>query len=127
VPILTKILFVVVGLLNAFPVVGVLGSAQLESLYGQAIADPDLLLLMRHRAALFGLLGALLVAAAFRTELRTIATVAGVVSMASFCLLALPLDLHGDSLRRVFWADVVALPLLISAWWLSRARRRRSS
>jgi hypothetical protein len=126
VPVFTKVLFVLVGLLNAFPVVGVLGPAQLASLYGLTIADPDLLLLMRHRAVLFGLLGALLVAAAFRKQLRTLATVAGVVSMASFCILALPLDPHGESLRRVFWADVVALPLLILAWWLSRTRGGRA-
>ncbi len=113
------------GFINAFPVVGAVGSGPLASLYGQTIADPDLLLLMRHRAVFFGLAGALLVAAAFRTELRTVATVVGAVSMASFCMLALPLDLHGDSLRRVFWVDVVALPLLILAWWLSPGHRTR--
>lgn len=119
---LGKVLFVVVGLINAFPMLGVLGSEQLASLYGQTIADPDLLLLMRHRAVLFGMLGALLIAAAFRARLRTLAAAVGTVSMASFCLLALPLDSHGEALIRVFWADVVALPLLLFAWRLSRAR-----
>ena len=119
---LAKALFVVVGLINIVPVAGVLGSGQLASLYGQTIGDPDVLLLMRHRAVLFGLLGALLIAAAFRAQLRTLAAAVGTVSMASFCLLALPLDSHGDALIRVFWADIVALPLLALAWWLSRVR-----
>lgn len=116
-----RVLFIIAGAINAFPVVGVLGSSQLKSLYGQVISDPDLLLLTRHRAVLFGLLGALLIAAAFRSQWRSLATVAGVVSMTSFCVLALPLHLHDAALVRVFWADIVALPLLLLAWWLSRA------
>ena len=126
-PTVTKVLFVVVGLINALPLVGVLGSAQLASLYGQTVSDPDLLLLLRHRAVLFGLLGALLIAAAFRVQLRTVATIAGLISMASYCLLALPLDTHGGELQRVFWVDVVALPLLAVAWWLSRTETNGGS
>jgi hypothetical protein len=127
VPTVIKVLLVVVGLINAIPAVGVLGSAQLASLYGQTVSHPDLLLLLRHRAVLFGLLGALLIAAAFRVQLRTLATAAGLISMASYCLLALPLDMHGDELRRVFWVDIVALPLLAVAWWLSRAERHSAA
>lgn len=119
---LTKLLFIVVGVINALPAVGVLGSGQLASMYGQTFVNPDVLLLMRHRAVLFGLLGALLIAAAFRAQLRTLATLAGGISMASFCALALPLDLHGEALVRVFWVDVVALPLLAYAWWFARAQ-----
>lgn len=36
--VLSTVLFAGVGLINAFPVVGVLGSAPLTSLYGQTIA-----------------------------------------------------------------------------------------
>jgi hypothetical protein len=53
-------LLVLVGLVNLMPAVGILGSARLEALYGLPLAGDDLLLLMRHRAALFGVLGALL-------------------------------------------------------------------
>jgi hypothetical protein len=121
-----RLLFLLVGVINALPVVGVLGAAQLESLYGQPVDDPDLLLLMRHRAVLFGLLGGLLIAAAFRPGLRTVATLAGGISMSAFCFLALPLESHGASLQRVFWADVVALPMLAIAWWLSRSPEDRA-
>ncbi len=124
-PTVTKALFVVVGLINALPLVGVFGSAQLASLYGQTIADADLLLLLRHRAVLFGLLGAVLIAAAFLVQLRTLAATAGLISMASYCLLALPLSAHGGELQRVFWVDVAALPLLALAWWLSRTEIKR--
>ena len=56
-------LFAIPGLINLYPLVGVLGAKQLESLYGVDVAAPDLALLLRHRAVLFGLLGALLLAA----------------------------------------------------------------
>jgi hypothetical protein len=118
--ILTALLFVLVGLVNITPVIGVLGAAQLEALYGQPFTDHGLLLLLRHRAVLFGLLGGLLILAAFRPSLRKVATVAGTLSMASFCLLALPLESHDQVMQRVFWIDVIAIALLILAWWLSR-------
>lgn len=122
--ILPRVLFIVVGVINVTPLAGVLGAPQLESLYGRQVEDADMLLLLRHRAVLFGLLGALLMSAAFWREVRSAATAAGVVSMVSFCLLAFPPGAHGAALQRVFWADVIATPLLLAAWWLSRGAER---
>lgn len=120
-------LFVLVGLINLYPVVGVVGPAMLESLYGLPIQGDDLVLLMRHRAVLFGLLGALLIAAAFRPALRPLAGVFGLVSMLAFVVLAFPPGGHGPAVQRVFWADVIAIPLLIVALWLSRMERARAT
>jgi hypothetical protein len=116
---IAKLLFVVVGLVNALPVLGVLGAQRLELLYGMPFAGDDLVLLMRHRAVLFGLVGGLLLAAAFLPALRVVATFVGLGSMLSFVVLALPLDGHGAAIQRVFWADVVASAALVGAWWLS--------
>jgi len=69
-------------------IVGVLGSDQLHRLYGLAFDDPNLSILMRHREILFGLLGGLIIYAAFRNDLRIIALVAGLVSAGSFALLS---------------------------------------
>lgn len=76
------------GLVNGLPFVGVAGAGWLGRLYGVPIADPDLLVLMRHRALLLGLLGAALVAAAFVPALRLPAMIAGLVSMLAFVDLA---------------------------------------
>ncbi len=46
-------LFILVGLINLFPSIGVLGAARLEGLYGVALAGDDLLLMMRHKARAF--------------------------------------------------------------------------
>jgi hypothetical protein len=54
----------VVGMIHLLPLAGVLGAARLEALYGVAVDGSDLEILLRHRAVLFGLLGAFLVVAA---------------------------------------------------------------
>ncbi|MER0044432.1 hypothetical protein [Pseudomonas sp. MGal98] len=82
-------LLLIVGVIHLLPLVGVLGGERLNALYGLSFNEPNLHILMRHRAVLFGLLGGLLVAAAFLPSLRAIALVGGLISVLSFLLLAL--------------------------------------
>jgi len=120
-----RALFVIVALVNLLPVSGVLGAARLEALYGMPFQDAGLVLLMRHRAVLFGLVGGLLLAAAMRPTLRPAAATIGLGSMLSFVALALPPGAYGAALQRVFWVDVVASLLLILALWLAIRMERR--
>ena len=48
-------ILLLVGLLNFYPVIGAAGAARLSALYGLPIEKPDMAILMRHRALLFGL------------------------------------------------------------------------
>jgi hypothetical protein len=105
-------LYLLVGLGNLLPVTGVLSAARLEALYGVAIGDPNLLVLMRHRAVLFGIVGALLVAAAFRPAWRAAALAAGLVSMLSFVALAWLVGDVNAELRRVAVVDLVLSAIL---------------
>ena len=50
-------LLVLVGIIHLLPVAGVLGVDRLAALYGIALSEPNIEILMRHRAILFGLLG----------------------------------------------------------------------
>jgi hypothetical protein len=104
---------IVVGIIHLLPVMGALGAERLTQLYGLPFNDPGLLLLMRHRAILFGLLGVFFICAAFVPALRTPAFVAGFVSVASFLWLAWPAFGHGPQIRAVFTADLVALTALV--------------
>ena len=70
---------------------------------------------MRHRAALFGIVGALLVASAFHGPLRPPAFAAGLVSMLSFVLVAYLAGGYNAELRRLVDDDLVASPLLVGA------------
>lgn len=112
----------VVGAVHLLPLLGILGASRLEQLYGLRNEDPNMLLLMRHRALLFGLLGALLVTAAFRPAWQGLALLAAWGSVLGFVLLAPPALL--PALQRVWWIDVALLPLLALASWAHLAHRR---
>ena len=100
----------IVAVIHLIPLQGVLGSGSLASLYGALPFDePNLAILMRHRAVLFGLLGLFLVFTAFRPALQTLAFIAGFVSVISYLWLALSVGSYNAFLARVAIADVVAL------------------
>ena len=110
---LVSAMLVVVGVIHLLPLSGVLGSERLAALYGLSFDEPNLAILMRHRAVLFGLLGLFLCFAAFRPAWQTIAFVAGFVSVISFLWLAWAVGGYNASLARVVVADVVALACLV--------------
>ena len=106
-------MLVIVGLIHLLPLVGVLGSASLTNLYGLPFNEPNLEILMRHRAVLFGLLGAFLVLAAFQPALQGLALVCGFASVVSFLMLAGSVGGYNAQLGRVFTVDLVALGCLL--------------
>lgn len=112
---LVSAVLLLVAAVHFLPLLGVLGTARLQQLYGLHIDEPNLLLLMRHRALLFGLLGALLAAAAFKPAWQGLALAAAWGSVLGFVLLAPPGLL--PALQRVWWIDLALLPLLAGATW----------
>lgn len=103
----------VAALIHLLPVSGVFGADRLAALYGVPVADPNLLILMRHRAVLFGLLGVFLAVAAFTPALQGAALVAGTVSVVSFLWLAVSVGGYNAAIARVVVADLVALVSLV--------------
>lgn len=110
---LISAMLVVAGLIHLLPLSGVLGSERLASLYGLSFSEPNLAILMRHRAVLFGLLGVFLILAAFRPMLRTVAFIAGLISVVSFLWIAAAVGDYNEQIRRVVTVDVVAFVCLI--------------
>lgn len=110
---LVSAMLVVVGVIHLLPLSGVLGSERLAALYGLSFDEPNLAILMRHRAVLFGLLGLFLCFAAFRPTWQTIAFVAGFVSVVSFLGLARSIGGYNALVARVIMADIVAMVCLI--------------
>ena len=104
---------VLVAVIHLLPLPGVLGADTLARLYGIPVEGGDLALLLRHRAVLFGLLGAGLVAAVFLPAWRPAAYVAAFVSVASFLVLAALEAPANAAITRVVIADAVALGLLV--------------
>jgi uncharacterized BrkB/YihY/UPF0761 family membrane protein len=106
-------MLVLVGVIHLLPLSGVLGSERLASLYGLQFNEPNLEILMRHRAVLFGLLGTFMVFAAFKPAYQTVAFVGGFISVVSFLYLSWAVGGYNEQVGRVFVADVVALGCLI--------------
>src|SRR5512145_157827 len=106
-----SLILAVVGLINAFPATGLMGAEALASLYGLPVDEPNLLVLLRHRAVLLGLVGAFMIVAAFRPVLRPSAFVLGFSSMLSFIALAYSVGGINAAVQRVALIDVVACML----------------
>lgn len=102
------LILILVGLINFYPTVGVLSAKMLSGLYVIDIQDNNVLILLRHRAILFGLLGAFLIYSAFKPAVQDWAVVIGLVSMLSFVVIAFLVGDYGTGIRKVIIADVIA-------------------
>jgi hypothetical protein len=112
---IVSFLLTATAVIHLLPLVGVLGPQRLQALYGLAFDEPNLLILMQHRAVLFGLLGAFLLWAAFKPALVALALLAGLVSVLSFLGFALAAPGYNTLIARVVLADWLALALLVVA------------
>ena len=120
---LVPAMLVLVALIHLPPLLGVFGVARMELAYGVQIADPNLAVLMRHRAVLFGLVGALMLAAVFLPPLRASALLISLLSAGSFVLLAWSSAGLNANLGRVAMVDVAAVLFSLvglAAWWFER-------
>lgn len=102
----------VAAVIHLLPVAGVFGQDRLAALYGVALTDSNLVIMMRHRAVLFGLLGLFLLTAAIWEEWQPPAIAAGGISALSFALLAHREGRFNQHLQRVLVADYVAIAAL---------------
>ena len=120
---LVPAMLVLVALIHLPPLLGVFGASRMELAYGVQIADPNLAVLMRHRAVLFGLVGALMLAAVFLPPLRASALLISLLSAGSFVLLAWSSAGLNANLGRVAMVDVAAVLFSLVglvAWWFER-------
>lgn len=106
-------MLVIAAVIHIVPLVGVVGSERLAHLYGIPFDEPNLEILMRHRAVLFGLLGVFLAVSAFRHSLQLSGLLAGFVSVLSFLWLASIVGEYNAQLHRVVNADRIALACLV--------------
>ncbi len=104
-------------------VVVAVAPGRIEPVYGVLASSPDLRVLLQHRAVMLALIGSLLVASAFRWELRTAAVTMAGASMASFAVIALSADVNREQ-RRVALLDVVLFVALAAVVTVPRLKRR---
>jgi len=112
---IVTVLLLLAAAVNLLPAIGALSTSRLEGLYGVVVQDPNLAILLRHRAVLFAIVAGLLAVAAFHPPLRALAIAAGLISMLSFVAIAGLVGEYNPLLRRVVLVDVAASLALVAA------------
>ena len=106
---------IIVGLINFIPVIGVLSSQRLEGAYSITLLSNDLIILMRHRALLFGVLGGFVLYSAFVKSYQGAAMLMAGISMIGFALLVFFVGEYNESIFNVLIADLVGVTILLIA------------
>ena len=113
----------VVGVINILPLVGVLSATRIAGAYGVAVDGPDMEILLRHRALLFGIVGGFVLVSLAIPQYRLAALAMAGVSMLGFLALAVSVGSYGAALGRVVTADLVgagALAVALCLHFLAR-------
>jgi hypothetical protein len=104
-----------VGLINIAPVIGVISAQKLESAYSVTLASNDLAILLRHRALLFGILGAFIFYSAFHPFYQPAAMLMSGASMIGFALLVLATGDYNGAIGKVLFIDILGILFLLAA------------
>lgn len=113
------------AIVHLTPATGLIGGEAVLRLYGVAIADGNMDLLLRHRALMFALIGTPMLLAAISGQWRGAAILLALINTVGFVVLAWPGTNLTPELQRVMRIDAaLILPLLIAgAIWLRSVSR----
>jgi hypothetical protein len=120
----TQAALIVAGLIHFLPVTGVIGADRLTAMYALPFTDRNLLILMRHRAVMLGLLGGFVLYAVFRPAMQVPAIALGAASLASIVALAWSTGGYNEFLSTVVLADAIAVACFLVAAALTVLDRR---
>ena len=109
------VLLLIVGLINFIPIIGALSTDHLAKLYGVNLTNNNIIILLQHRALMFGIIGAFIMYAGFNPSLQALAFIAGFVSMLGFIVFALRASTYNQELAKIITLDIIALVLLVIA------------
>lgn len=118
----TATAFAVVGVIHLIPIGPVFVPELLTRLYAIRPEDDTLLVLMRHRALLLGLVGILCLWAAWWTPVRPAALLAAAINIFGFFAFYALYGSPAGALRTIAIGDLIALPFLAFAAWATLVR-----
>ncbi|MDQ3130957.1 MAG: hypothetical protein M3Q99_09370 [Acidobacteriota bacterium] len=111
---IASVILIIIGVVNLFPIIVFFDSSKTAKLYGVPIDGESLIILMRHRGILLGLIGLALIFAAFKTEFRIVAITAALISKSAFVFLTLTASNYTAEVGQVALIDVGAGILLLA-------------
>lgn len=106
------------AIIHLAPVTGLAGAEALQRLYGVDLTDPATLMLMRHRAVLFALVGLPLLIGVFLPAWRAPALAGALLSLGAFLGLAATLPSLNPALLRAVRIDIGLIALIVPALWV---------
>ncbi len=110
---ISSIILFMVGIINLFPLIVFFDSTKTAKLYGIPIEGDSLMILMRHRGVLLGLVGLTLIVAVFKSDYRVLAIALALVSKLAFIFLTFTASGYTNEVRQVALIDVGAIILLL--------------
>lgn len=113
-----QLVLLVAAVVHLAPVTGLAGAEALHRLYGVDLTDPSTLMLMRHRAVLFALVGLPLLISLFLPTWRVPALCGALISLSAFLGLATTLPALNPALARAVHIDIGLIVLIAPALWL---------
>ena len=109
------VLLFIVGVINFLPVVGVLSAEKLSQAYSIDLVDKNLVILMRHRALLFGVVGGFILYSVFVPSYQCAAMVMAAISMFGYLYLVWAVGGANESILKVAMIDALGISCLVLA------------
>ena len=110
-----SIFLLLVGLINFLPIIGVISAEKLSSAYSIELIGNDLIILMRHRALLFGLIGGFIIFSVFNPAYQIAAMVMAAISMLGFLYFVWVAADYNGAISKIAMIDLVGLVCLAIA------------
>ncbi|EAS46834.1 hypothetical protein GB2207_04377 [gamma proteobacterium HTCC2207] len=104
-----SILLITVGLINFLPVIGIISAEKLSAAYAVELIGNDIVILMRHRALLFGLIGGFMLYSVWKPSYQSVAMVMAAISMLGFLFFVAAADHYNASITKIAIIDLIGL------------------
>ena len=126
---LYRLILLITGVVHLLPFSLAFFTNRISNSYGVSISDPNMLLLLRHRAFLFGIIGFGLIFSAIKKKYYLVASVVGLVSMISFICLYYWIGDINAQLQSVMRVDMLvgAALLLVTVLYYRHSKNAKSN
>ena len=104
-----SILLITVGLINFLQVIGIISAEKLSAAYAVELIGNDIVILMRHRALLFGLIGGFMLYSVWKPSYQSVAMVMAAISMLGFLFFVAAADHYNASITKIAIIDLIGL------------------